>query len=411
MSNPPPFTSSLLEKGSTQQDMVEVPALSPWQQEVLFFDGDEYFASISQQLETAQTEVLVESYIYDLDGIGIRLLELLAQARQRGVRVRLLVDGIGSYNWIASLSERCKKLEIEFRVYHPLPFSIQKLKSISWKNLRRWIFLFQKVNNRNHRKTVVIDGQKAFLGSFNISQVHSRRYMGTQVWRDSGVFIQGPQTESLRKAFLHSWQSSTMRSALRRIRPLSFLRRKRFKNDPSSLLRLNTKMRWRFNLLRDLNKRFRTAQSRILITNAYFVPRKSVLRNLRRAARRGVFVGLCLPEKTDVWLVKAASRSLYYRLLKDGVHLYEYQPSVLHAKTLIIDDWATVGSHNLNHRSLNHDLEVEAIITNSDNLRKLLDQWDQDVRQSKRADLKDYDGVSVFTRMVWRFIYWFRYWL
>jgi len=153
------------------------------------------------------------------------------------------------------------------------------------------------------------------------------------------------------------------------------------------------------------------AEKRILVTSGYFLPRKSVLRGLRRAARRGIFVGLCIPAKSDVWFVKSAAKSLYYRLLKDGVHIFEYQPRILHAKTLIIDDWGTVGSHNLNHRSLTHDLEAEAVITHPENIQKLIEAWDRDVLSSSAITLKDLGKWSWPQRLLSRFAYWFRYWI
>jgi len=148
-----------------------------------------------------------------------------------------------------------------------------------------------------------------------------------------------------------------------------------------------------------------------LITNAYFIPRRSVLRALKKAAQRGVEVALVLPALTDVPIVQWASRSLYYRLLKAKVRIFEYQPSVLHAKTVIIDNWATVGSHNLNHRSMIHDYEVEAVLTDNQSLNELVNQWQIDVKSSQEITLESLGKFPWWTRWISRLAYWFRYWI
>jgi cardiolipin synthase len=382
---------------------------SSWQSEVLYFEGDDYFKAVIEQIKAAQHEIFLESYIYDLDVIGRQILKALGAAAQRGVTVRVLVDGIGSYNWLSPLRDECRTHKISFRIYHPLPFGTQKMRKISWRNLRLFLSLFRKINRRNHRKVIVIDRSKAFLGSFNISQVHSKKLMGKKAWRDTGIFVEGPSVHRLQRAFMTAWSKSQFRLLSKAHSPLRLKRR----NLPfkAGLIRLNSKIRWRYSLLRDLRRRMRLAQHRILIANAYFLPRQSVLRGLRRAAQRGVFVGLCIPAKSDVWFVKEATKSLYYRLLSDGVFIFEYQPTILHAKTLVIDQWATVGSHNLNHRSLTHDLEAEAVVTHPENIEKLIDKWDEDICHSVPVHLADLGKIRWWNRLLSRFIYWFRYWI
>ncbi len=383
---------------------------SHWQTETLFFDGDKYFQALAAAIDAAKHEILVESYIYDMDTVGLRILYHLEAAVGRGVTVRILVDGIGSYNWLTELRYECRKRKLLFRVYHPLPFRLNLMRRISWKRLRRLLTLFRRINKRNHRKTITIDQEKAFLGSFNISQVHSKKMMGLKAWRDSGVFVQGSSVIFLRQDFLRAWSKSKFESLSGFSENGNLLRRKALM-PKNSLIRLNSRIRWRYSLLRDLNFRMKSAQKRILITNGYFLPRQSVLRGLKKAARRGVFVGLCIPAKSDIWFVKAAAKSLYLRLINAGVHIYEYQPTILHAKTLIIDDWATVGSHNLNHRSLVHDLEVEAVLTSQQSIAELIQQWDADVKNSLPISKKDLGKIGLWQQFLSRFAYWFRYWI
>lgn len=382
----------------------------------LHFDGDRYFSRLESCIDQAKEEVLLETYILDLDPIGLRILQALDRASKRGVKVFLLIDGIGSYNWLSDIRQKCQIMQIPLKVYHPLPF--QNISKISWKNLRRWLRFFRKINKRDHRKFCLIDKNIIFIGSFNISQVHSRRYLGSKSWRDSGVEIHNNNPEDISNTdieILHKVFFKTFYNSLNfKSHNKKFFRlKKRLK--PSALIRqpklfnLNTSLWARIQLARKLKKKLRAARSRILITNAYFLPRRFFLKSLRSAAERGVFVGLILPAKTDAWFVREASRSLYYRLIKSGVHIYEFQPQVLHAKTFIIDDLATVGSFNLNHRSMIHDLEIEAIIPEAQAIQELVDQWDKDAQLSKKYTLSDLGNFPWPQRILSRILYWFRY--
>ncbi|MEZ0392057.1 MAG: phosphatidylserine/phosphatidylglycerophosphate/cardiolipin synthase family protein [Pseudobdellovibrionaceae bacterium] len=380
-----------------------------WDTIQLYFSGDDYFRDLINAIHNANEEIILESYIFNMDPIGIRVLEALSSAQQRGVKVQILVDGVGSFNWLLSLRDYCFQHHLHFRIYHPLPLRLEFLRKISWRSLRRILFLLKKANKRNHRKVAIIDKKVAFLGSLNVSQVHSEEFMGPQAWRDTGIQVTGGPLAHLRKACLSAWVTARMEHVLL---PRNFLlRRDRLRQKVDTVLRLNSTLRWRYSLLRDLNRRMRQAQSRILITNAYFLPRRSVLRSLIKASQRGVYVGLCLPSLTDVPAVRWASRSLFNRLLRAGVHIYEYQSQVLHAKTLIIDDWATVGSHNLNHRSLTHDLEVEVVLTRREWVDPLVERWDTDIRHSHAVTSDELGQMTWLERAFARLVYWFRYWL
>jgi cardiolipin synthase A/B len=379
----------------------------------LIFSGDEYFEIAIDEIRRAQSEILIESYIFDFDAIGIKILTELGLAVQRGVHVKVLVDGIGSYNWLFQLSRESRKLQIPFRVYHPVPFQLKLFTRLSWKNIKRLLFLFKKMNNRNHRKVFIFDNQRALLGSINISQVHSQVYMGEKAWRDTGVFVQfhdrHTELEKLISAFFHAWQNARIFS---KEQNFSASTRKRIKNEKfPQIFRLNNRPYWRLKLLNDFKNRMNSAKDRILIANAYFIPRIIVLHLLRKAARRGLFVGLMIPQHSDVWVVDLARRSLYYRLLKDGVNIFEYLPSMLHAKTLVIDNWATVGSHNLNHRSFIHDLEVETTITDPGLVETLVTQWYNNAKFCKKITMKDLGRMPFHLRLLTRVLYWFRYWL
>jgi cardiolipin synthase len=380
-----------------------------WDSVQLFYSGDDYFRSALEAIDLAENEIWIESYIFNMDPIGLRFLEALKNASLRGVRVHLLVDGVGSFNWLVSLKNYCQKNKIHFRIYHPLPIRLSLLTKISWRSLRTLLILLRRANKRNHRKIIFIDQKIAYLGSLNITQVHSREFLAGQSWRDTGVKVSGEPLKILIRACVEVWRISKTDGLS--IRPLLLKRWSRLKQTPSAILRLNNRIRWRVSLNRDLNRRIKNAKTRIYITNAYFIPRRSILRSLRMASRRGVQVCLCLPAKTDVPVVRMASRSLYFRLMRSGVEIYEYQNRMLHAKTLIIDDWATVGSLNLNHRSLFHDLEIEIVLLQKEHIESLHSQWKIDLQNSHKINFAELGKMNIFIRTIAQLVYWMRYWI
>lgn len=400
-----------------------------------FFTGDDYFDAVVAAIDGARDEILVEVYIYDWDQIGQRLIAALGRARARKVDVHLMVDGVGSLASLERLQAACDEARIDFRVYHPpLFFSRLMFRPERAPLSRRMRAFFTRLmtllfyaNKRNHRKSVVIDGRVAFIGSFNVTDVHSARAVGPErAWRDTGVRLEAPPAtlKPLIAAFQRAWIRSRdldrprwrFRRRVRRYydersrrEDARGLRRER--RLSLGIFRLNDTLRRRMRLIRDLRRRLRRARRRILITNAYFLPRPALLRLLRAAARRGVFVGLVLPAKTDVWMVREAGRTMLRKLIKDGVHVFEYEPVVLHAKTMVIDDWSMVGSHNLNHRSLIHDLEVDVMLERPEDVQRLVAQWDLDVRAARALTLKDLDSDSALRRLVGRLVYLVRYWM
>lgn len=369
----------------------------------LIVDGDDYFNRIHKAIAEAQTDILFEAYIFSYDAIGKAILKSLKAAQDRGVRVQLLVDGIGSILSQSDLISECQNLGISIRFFHGLP---------RFFDIQRWLRFFTVFNNRDHRKVVLVDRKKVFLGSYNITHVHSEKENGKDAWRDTAVELtcdpSDPNIFRLQQAFQRTWMRSGSKRFLRfRLPNLHF--RKKFKEF--GWLRINDRISLRMSLTRDLRKRIKRAEKRILITNAYFLPRRTLISAMKKAARKGVYVGLLLPAKTDVWFVREASRSLYRKLIKSGAHIFEYQPSVLHAKTLVIDDWATVGSYNLNHRSFLHDLEVEFGSSDSQYIQELLKQWDEDLRVSSPVTIKDLNADSLLRRWLSKTLFLLRYFL
>jgi cardiolipin synthase A/B len=377
-----------------------------WTNIELLLSGDQYFSELLTAFRQAEKHIQIETYIFNIDTVTRVLLEELVRARERGVRVQLLIDGFGSFLSIETLEDFCSRHDIEFRVYQPLPFSSYGSGRTVWSFILNFFRMFRKLNRRNHRKTVVVDHKTAFVGSMNWTYVHSRKAYGNKAWRDTAVKAQGPVVEILSHAFKVSWYRA-LKLAFKRFRKKPPL----LKNyDPrKSLIRLNTSLRDRWRLHHDLLYRIRRAERRVLLTTAYFLPHRSLMQALRGAVQRGVQVEVVVPGPSDAPIVKWAAFELAHKLFKAGVKIYEYQTTILHAKVVIIDDWATVGSTNLNYRSFLHDLEVEVVLTKPEALKLLEDQFQQDVQNSVAFSKKMYESASWMRKIIYRLAFRLRY--
>lgn len=364
--------------------------------------GDDFYRELIQKIREARISVRAETYIYTDDSLTRQLLEEMGQARRRGCQAQLLVDGFGSYYWLDTLKEHCARLQIELRVWEPLPRNLSAFRVLLLGLSFQLVRLLKKLNRRNHRKLALIDDRTAFVGSMNWTQVHSEDRMGKEAWRDSGVVLEGGSVPDLARAFQLAWKRSR-RAWVRRFF-------KRGLRDPHydprvSRVRLNQSRRDRHFLARDLVHRLDRAKERILVESAYFLPTRRVMLAMKRAAKRGVRVEVIMPGPSDVPPVKWAAAGLCLALDRAGGKIHEYQARVLHAKFLIIDDWAALGSSNFNHRSLFHDLEVEATFDDPVQVRGLVEQWEVDRRLSRRYTEKTFKATPLPLRWLGNLAY------
>ena len=374
-------------------------SMTPWK---IYPEGDLYYVALCEALRQAENHIRFESYIFTFEPLARQILHELAAAAKRGVKVQLLVDGAGSLNWLDDLERFCHDSGIEFRIYRPFPRTWQKWAQQLWSRTQ-WI---KKINRRNHRKLIIIDQKIAFLGSLNIAACHSRKYMGNLSWRDVGARISGPEIHTLCESFDHSWQTHT------KIQKLLDPKTTPFTYAPlRGFIRLNSTRRWRRLLYRDLLERIRRAEERISITSAYFLPKRSLVRALVKARQRGVKVDILVPGPTDVPIVKWASYSLLNKLLSHSIHIWEYQGRNLHSKYMLIDQYASMGSMNLNHRSLIHDLELEVQLPAPELIRALDEIWHEDLAHARALETDFFARLNPLRRWLYRLAFQFRYWL
>lgn len=388
------------------RDRTPRPDVAPevaWERCEVLNDGDLFFKALEAAIDAATVSVDVEFYIFATDRTGEWFFEVLARAARRGVVVRLLVDGIGSTSFARHYRERARGAGILVRVFHEPPWDKwrwwQRRRGVGEKR-STWRRMVRRLNHRNHRKVCIVDGRTAFVGSFNVTKYHLASEMGVAAWRDSGVIIEGPEVRVLINTFEDIWIGRFQRLKRK-------IRRKRLQTSP--LVRLNVTGKQRRENYLDLLVRLLRARQRIWITNAYFVPDGSLLRALAVVAREGIDVRILVPGFSDVVFIPWITAAFHFGLLTAGVKIFEYRGSVLHAKTMVIDDWGLIGSSNLNHRSLLHDLEADIVVTDERSLKAMGDQFVIDLGRSVEVTLENWRQRPFIERFLGRVLLWFRY--
>lgn len=365
--------------------------------ETVFSDGSKYFTSLLQDIEAASTSIDLETYTFELDSLGQQVADHLSAASRRGVKVKLMLDGVGSAYWSRSVSEQLKQAGVQVRIFRPLPWNIRQwdwtLPQPSW--LVKLQHLLANMSRRNHRKICLLDGRIAWIGSFNICKCHLSKEQGGAGWRDTAIRLEGFALDELQHAFDSAWFDDSSRVP-RKIFSLSHFRLNHIRRQ---------------KLRRDLLNRISRCNSRIWITNAYFVPDASFLRCLKKAAWHGVAAQILLPGTSDVFFMPWASAVFYRSLLKSGVRIFEYTGSMLHAKIMILDDWMTVGSSNLDYRSFFHNLEVDIVLSLPSSKTAIQEQFLDDINHSQEIFIKDLPHRLWWKQLIGRFLLHMKRWL
>jgi len=298
----------------------------------LFTEGDTLYDAMLASIAEAREHVLLESYIFAADEVGRRFADCLIETAARGVIVRLHLDAAGSLFWHPDrLSKRLRGSGVKLRWFH------------RWDWRHPW-----RYNRRNHRKLLVVDGNCAYVGGFNIHRESSLRFFGQQRWRDIHVRVRGPLAREAMQLFGYFWMGRKRRAVAR-----SF--------DSGDMLLSNYSRGARRLLNGSFASMLSHARRTIFITTPYFVPQRRIQRQIADAAASGVDVRLLVPMKSDVRLAQWAARAAYAPMLACGVRIFEYQPRLLHAKAIVVDaSHATVGTANFDYRSffLNYELNL-----------------------------------------------------
>ena len=339
-----------------------------WNSEEIFTSGQSYFSSLFLAIQQAQRSIWIETYILRDDPVGAGIVELLEQAAAKGLDVRLMIDGIGSQEWIAARLHTRKAPRFPLRVYNAVN-AWKVLKMLGLLHWRSFWIEFRRSSRRTHRKLVIIDRELAYVGSMNLCAEPVESIQGGRAWRDTAARVKGPGLELLCSTFERVWGGQRIKF-------------NRAEEHWTRIIRDNATARQRFRNHRKLLRELRQAKRRVWVTAAYFVPVRSFRRELRAAARRNVDVRVIVPGVSDVFFLPWVSRQFFGRLLRSGVRIFEFQNRMIHAKTIIIDDSAWIGSSNLNGRSLYWDMELDVRVSRSESLARLSSQFEEDQQQS-----------------------------
>ncbi len=325
----------------------------------LLVDGPATFAAMKKAIAGARHRVLLQSYIVEDEGVAARIAELLLERAAAGVTVALLYDDIGSIGTPGPFFEHLRAGGVAVCAFNPL----NPLKRPGYRD----------ITQRDHRKLLVVDDAVAFTGGINISRVYGSASLGSgpkrrhadadpleDGWRDTQIALRGPVVPALTDEFVRAWAQQACEGSTG-AEPNAA---KTVASEPGQRhvkLLLSDPREADNPIYRHLLAAIDTAADEVLLTMAYFAPGRDMVQALADAARRGVRVALVLPGRSDFALVLHAGRAHYNELLAAGVELYEMNDAVMHAKTAVIDGvWSTVGSSNLDWRSLaaNHELNV-----------------------------------------------------
>ena len=365
--------------------------------ETVFSEGSQYFRVLLQDMAQAKSNIDLEAYTFELDSLGQKVIDQLAAASRRGVNVRVMLDGAGSYISSSSIAGQLGNAGVQVRIFRALPW---KIKQWEWSFPKlTWLLKLQQLlkgmSRRNHRKICLIDRRVAFVGSFNISKRHLPGDEGGEGWRDTAVRIEGLNLDNLHHAFDSAWFDDHS--------PIS---RRIF-----SMLHFRLNHIRRHKLRNDLLNHISQCHTRIWITNAYFVPNFSFLKHLKRAARRGIDIRILLPGTSDIFFIPLATAMFYQSMLKSGIRIFEYTQSVLHAKIIILDDWVTVGSSNLDHLSMFSNLEVDVVLNLPSSKAAIQEQFLTDLSHSQEVFIKDLPNRPWWKKVIGRFLLYLKRWL
>ena len=362
----------------------KISAFNPHNKVRLIRGGKEYFDVLEKIISGAKNTIHLQTYIFDNDETGLRIKDLLISASLRGVQVALMVDGYAS-ELPDDFIEELKSRDILFRRFEPF-FSSNK-------------FYFGR---RLHHKVVVVDEILSLVGGMNISNRYNDVH-NTPAWLDFAVLNEGQASVDLNKVCKELWGKKFI------LKKLPYEEKKIIFKDRNNevmipvRVRRNDWVRGRNEISRSYNELLSTASSNITIMCSYFLPSRLFRYRMKAASKRGVKVKVILAGISDIKLSKYAERYLYSWMLRNRIEIYEYQKSVLHAKIASCDDeWATLGSYNINNLSAHASIELNLDIKDRDFV-KTVNQTISEIIQNEceQVTIENYEKrKNVFSRII-----------
>jgi len=337
-------------------------------------NGEEKFPAVKQAIKDAEDHIHIEYYIFSNDDVGGELADLLIQKAKEGVRVRIIVDGVGSLGFRRKFFKKLRSGGVEIHEFMPVLFPS----------------FTSKINYRNHRKIIVIDGKIGFTGGINLDDRYLNNGKHTLFWRDTHLMLEGESVKTLQFLFMLSWQFITGKELNEG--PNYF---PTFKNKGSQPVQINASgPDWELaSIMESFLLAFNAAEESIRITTPYFIPTESIMNALSTLTKSGVHVQLMIPYQSDSWIVQAASMSYVKQLLRLGIEVYFYKKGFIHAKVIIIDDnFASIGTSNMDYRSFDLNYEVNTYLYDTQLISTLHAQFEEDLLDCQKAELDEWLG-------------------
>jgi cardiolipin synthase len=386
-----PFLQSCSKLIRLMQDQNLSPLTTNNEVDILI-NGEHKFPKVLEAMQAAKDHIHVEYYRFEDDEVGQEFAEVLLAKAREGVTIRLIYDDFGSRNIRRRMTNELCEAGVQVAPYYAIKF----------------MAVASRINYRNHRKIIVVDGYLGFVGGINVSTdyVNDKKYKSEKeplFWRDTHLMLYGSAVTHLQYIFLNDWnfcasEKVSLQEARDRYFPLPAKRKGGGKavqitasgpdSDAPAIL---------YSILQAID----LAQDRILITTPYFIPGQSLMDNLCIASGAGIDVQLLVPLKGDSVVVNRAAASYYEQLLKSGVRIFRYRKGFLHAKTMVVDEAISiVGTANLDIRSFDLNFEVNAIIYDKDIAVKLADTFAIDLQDTTELTLEDWEDRSKLTRFL-----------
>ena len=343
-------------------------------------NGDQTFQTIIEELKKAKDFIHMQYYIFDEDNIGNTIIEILKQKAAEGVEVRVILDDVGGWHHSDTFIKRLADSGIQAERFLKVRFPM----------------FTSKVNYRNHRKIVIIDGKVGFLGGINVADRYINGVKGLGVWRDMHLKIAGDAVLAMQEIFLTDWyfvkqEELTDQKYFPAIYPSDDKLVQIVPSGPDS--------DWPAIMMGYLQA-IASAMKYVYIATPYFMPTEPVLMAIKAAALGGIDVRILLPEKSDAGFVHLCSRSYIKELLVAGVKVFFYQKGFIHSKLIVVDDLlCSIGTTNMDFRSFEHNFEVNAFIYNEDVATQARNIYLDDLNDSRQMFLKIWRGRSNWMKL------------
>ncbi|TFV91579.1 cardiolipin synthase [Oxalobacteraceae bacterium OM1] len=377
--------TSILDRHVAAEEAINGRPLVAGNKVTLLSDGPVTMRAMMAAIRGARDHVNLETYIFEDDEVGRALADLLIEKRKAGVKVNVIYDSVGTLETPRAFFDRMRAAGIEALEFNPVnPLNAP----------RGW-----DINERDHRKLLVVDGRIAFTGGVNISRVYGKSSFlrsnrqatpnnpKEAVWRDTHMQIEGPAVAEFQRLFLDTWRRKTGEAltGAQYFPPLQ--------HQGDALVRAigSTPDKEDFGAYKTYISALANADKYAHLTTAYFVPDDQIVQAMKDAAQRGVDVRIIFPSITDVGIILYAGRSFYQELLDAGVRVYERKAELLHAKTAVIDGvWSTIGSTNLDMRSFLHNDEINAVVLNVNFATQMEELFQRDLTESREIKAEEW---------------------